>query len=203
LAGAGISRAGPSALPLSRHVVEAVSQAIASRLGISPEILLDHRGDPMRLESFLRMVAQLYGFSEVERILSILRSDRFNSNHASLAGLLALHAGCSVVCLNFDYLIEEAARSLYALELKPRLPGERDARAERHGSVPFAGLLKPHGTLLKGGGSSGIVATIQGIETYAYDPIWSAIRSTVAGRVLLVTGYSDDDIDVFPCLYAA
>jgi len=73
----------------------------------------------MRLERFLRVVAQLGGFPVAERILDVLRTEYFNHNHGSLAELIAHHGGCSVIRLDFDYLIEEAARSWYGLELEP------------------------------------------------------------------------------------
>jgi hypothetical protein len=52
LAGAGISLSGPSNLLLSRHLVGAATQAIESRLGVRRGILLDHKGDPIRLQPF-------------------------------------------------------------------------------------------------------------------------------------------------------
>jgi len=49
----------------------------------------------------------------------VLRTEYLNHNHGSLAELIAHHGGCSVIRLDFDYLIEEAARSWYGLELEP------------------------------------------------------------------------------------
>ena len=209
--GAGISYSPPASLPLASQMVGSTCHAIASELSISSDVLLAHHGQVMRLEPFLRLVEAVGSFKDIERLLDVLRQGKPNQNHFALASLLSMFSGCAVISLNFDYLIEEALQDNYGKASKvivpagPHeecvfpLPTRADAGKAASSNVVDR-IIKPHGTLMKDRGSRGIVATIQELGSGLPLSMQERLRNLIHDRILLVIGYSDDDIDLFPII---
>lgn len=212
LAGAGISRSSPSLLPLSNEVVRAASRALATKVAIPVEALYTHDGKPMRLEPFLRVIQAVCSETAVEDLLAIFASGKPNINHHSIARLLKNEPSNGFICLNFDQLIEKAiaeACSLWPQVIVPDqgteivLPSKK-IRGQDRKNVVLApsrpSIIKPHGTIMEGGGSLGIVATIQALGQGIPRELEKRMRNLINGRALLVVGYSNDDIDITPFL---
>jgi len=209
--GAGISCSPPASLPLASQMVRDSCQAIATELSIPLRVLLAHQGDVMRLEPFLRLVEVVSSFKDVENLLNILRYGKPNQNHLALARLLSAFPGTAVISLNFDYLIEEALRDLFDIQSKVVVPAGLQeggvfplpaaAGKNSAGSADLISrIVKPHGTLIMGNGTCGIVATVQELGSGPSRDLQERIMNLINGRTLLVCGYSDDDLDLFPLL---
>ena len=209
--GAGISYSPPASLPLALQIVQSACKAIASALSIPLDVLLTHQGEIMRLEPFLRLIEVVCSFQDIENFLDFLRLGKPNQNHIALASLLSAYAGCTVISLNFDYLIEEALQDYFGIVSKVVVPAKQEEEYvysllenNEVGHVDnrelVGRIIKPHGTLIKNHGTCGIIATVQELGSGLPSVLEERIRELINNRFLLVIGYSDDDLDLFPLL---
>lgn len=209
--GAGISYSPPASLPLAFQIVRSVCQAIASALSIPLDVLLTHQGEIMRLEPFLRLIEDVCSFQDIENFLDVLRLGKPNQNHLALANLLTTYSGCTVISLNFDYLIEEALLNSFGIISRVVVPSNQEEdlifsvvgknemnNVENREQV--GRIIKPHGTLVRENGTRGIIATVQSLGLGLPQPLQQRLREAINDRVLMVIGYSDDDLDLFPLL---
>lgn len=158
-------------------------------------------GSKIRLEPFLRVFQSISGNAPIEGFLEIFRWNHYGLSHVCLASMLCRSSPSSLVTLNFDYLIEEAAFKVFG-DTPAILVGDGSDRSFEQpvkDSLESPGsLIKPHGTLIPGGGQRGIVATLQQVGVSLSHSKADLVRGALDRGALLVAGYSDNDIDVFP-----
>jgi hypothetical protein len=116
---------------------------------------------------------------------TVLAGGEPNAVHVVLAQLLS--AGSVIWTVNFDELIETAAKRLW---------GQPPVAAWPQPPNPNARLLKPHGTL---GGEGLIVRSDQVVNVVA--PNWAArLKTDAENKTVLIIGYRGYDIDLAPTL---
>jgi hypothetical protein len=209
--GAGISRAAPSCLPLARDLIPPLVEAMWSSAAevwrpyppndsecLRARLVLGRA----RLEKLLDVLQQTHGPAAL-RYLEVLDGQYWNTNHAALAGLSSAGKLPYCITLNFDLLIESAMDAAGAAhETECPLLGKRFAgRSCREGTM----VVKPHGSFAlpasKVGRMDYVAATLSQVGNRPAaanrDRIAEVLR---ACPVLLVSGYSDDDWDIFPIL---
>ena len=149
--GAGSSHDAPSDLPMSHELCEPLIRVLWESVQPVIEQANPPRSDvefahsilaKARLERLLDALQQVYGQIAL-RYLQLLNSDRWNENHASLAALSNEGMLNQCVTLNFDLLIEYAAKA-HGVDFQTICPfvHERDNQEITHGIV----VIKPHGT---------------------------------------------------------
>lgn len=199
LTGAGISR--EAGLPLAGELMDPMLRALAQAVDCDETVFMGPRSK-IRLEPFLRVFQSISGNAPIEGFLEIFRWNHYGLSHVCLASMLCRSSPSSLVTLNFDYLIEEAALEMFGDAPAVLVGDDSDRTLEepvKHSSLESRGsLIKPHGTLIRGGGQRGIVATLQQVGVSLPHSKAHLIRGALDRGALLVAGYSDDDIDVFP-----
>ena len=207
LVGAGISKNSPACLPLSREITEILCKLIAKRLNININDLLTSSSHFLGLEPFLRLI-EVYCFGEkIEELIHIFDSTLPNINHYAIANLIKNNSNVKVICLNFDYLIELAFYYLYKEFITVSIPEGNSLsmiptiklNSYNHQAIGNI-FIKPHGTLIQDKASKGIVASVQKLGYGMAYPMRELISKALRNNVLFVTGYSDNDIDIFPLI---
>lgn len=213
-AGAGISAAPPSCLPLAGALMHELRRTLWASIIVfarsnqarfcrseARRIIRE-----VRLERLLYALQETHGPAAIHQFLSLLRSSAWNQNHAALAALAAEGFLPTCVTLNFDLLLEEAA-SAHGITSETICPLSDAAFRHPAGgtTVPSIRIFKPHGSLVPRGDTRdefGLLApTLAEIGNQPDRRNHEVLRKVFsAGQAILVVGYSDNDWDIFPIL---
>lgn len=182
-AGAGISYAKPTSLPLSSHIQEGVQkaylaqndvQALTAQLpGLSfkrittPEILYN---------AFSEFACQ-----HIQKLFSILMCDKPNINHKLISALLEKGIIEFAVTTNFDTLIEQCI-SGHNVQVAI---GEEICLTNRSSSV----LWKIHGSL-----SEPMSISLRDVCAVGFSTIPVHLEKHIHGKIVMFAGYSGNDI---------
>lgn len=207
--GAGISLDPPTSLPSGREIrnqfLELINRSFERARQWHPSLsgtTFPSKALPRMPERVLEPFYNLFA----DRVFAFL--DPFflakpNHNHRNLAKLAEGGFLKHVITLNFDFALESSLRGyrVFTSFEDFRKKGVRGSTLAVH---------KPHGTLrLEDADKSssikyrGILCTVQRIGTALNEPLVSWFREVIGDCSLLVTGYSADDLDVFPALQLA
>ncbi len=211
LFGAGISFDSPSNLPLANHLSDPLISTLwkAGTFALkdihpqSDEIKLAEKVfERVRLERLLDALHSTHGQSALE-YLSVLNGTAWNYNHASIAALAEHKYLNRCITLNFDLLIEKAIEaSNNSSVTECPLTNQRFV----YGNGPESlHILKPHGSFAPSHISTDpfeyLSATLSQVgSSPARLNIESFKRILFDCPTLFVSGYSDDDWDIFPIL---
>ena len=210
--GAGLSRDVPSGLPMAKEICEQLVKVMwASVQPVIEEVDISKSEVEFaysilakaRLERLLDALQQVYGQKALE-YLQLLNSERWNENHAFIAALCREGMLGQCITLNFDLLIEYAARE-HGVSFQTICPlvsrNDYPEKPTRHCIL----VIKPHGSfeisLSTDGQLSGLRTTISQLGTEPH-PLNEQVLSKAFDRhtTLFVAGYSDDDWDIFPII---
>ncbi len=218
LCGAGVSLAAPTSLPSGAHIkdlfLDLVRDAIQLVGGKSSPGLARERTFPA--EAMLRMPERV-----LEQFHNVFGDDLFtfldpffaasatpNHNHKNLAKLAAGRYLTDIITVNFDFALETAffkeagiRPTVYASSLDYAKRRDHDsplAVHKAHGTIPEDGAHDPPSVKY-----AGIRYTVQRIGTALDDSLVGWLRDVIGDRSVFVTGYSADDLDVFPALQQA
>jgi len=198
--GAGVSKKPPAYAPVWREIQDGFVRALYARLvsmnwPAGPHLFKDAgdlTGFRFRPEVFWDVVQRASTLQCVQDAFGVLSAGSPNLTHRTLRLLLAEHRLAAVVTTNFDEYIEAAAPAPL-----PRIAGPDGAASAR---APEGGyLLKLHGTLSS---PESLRFTLAHLDVLA-EPLASALRQAIAGRHLLIAGYSGWDEDILPVLASA
>jgi hypothetical protein len=158
------------------------------------------------LERLLSVLQDVHGRHAIEQYLAVLESSTWNYNHAAIAA--AARAGHVPTCvtLNFDLLIEEAAKA-HGISSEVVCPLSNSGKTPLNygDGPPRLRLVKPHGSLAPAEWGVSrfalLAATLDDIGNHPRGENIAAIETLLDRHpVLLVGGYSDHDWDVWPIL---
>jgi hypothetical protein len=201
LAGAGISLDGPSCFPVGSSVVNALAEWLGDGDGAQTEkakAALTHGGaNPysfMRFEQMWETLELLVpGISGTME--SLERYGAPNANHDAIADFLD-HGG-TLITTNFDRRIEQALRQRdsnlrpWVFGARPRAPATDTRFFKIHGSFGFRRKVL---SSLFAIGSAGLLFS-------RYPSLRRALLKRVAGRSLVIAGYSfSDHFDLVPLI---
>lgn len=209
LCGAGISNDGPTGLPLGGDVNELFLTTIRdAALMVGGKVAgLADEGElgfirNMLPERVLSAFYAVFGY-RVFRFLDGFSAQCPNLNHRAIVGLAEAGILSNIFTLNFDLALEQAWYNL--TDVWPGSPTNYEAARRTTGRA----IEKPHGTLNRA--VTGDLARRYETLRFSLETVRSArdevlerwLGNAMRGRVLLVTGYSAGDIDIFPALRAA
>ena len=200
--GAGISRPAPANAPVWREIQSQFISGIFDKIFEQQWIYtntLEHDKNilvnyPFRPEQFWEMIQSLSSPELVHKYLqALLDAGEPNHSHKFLAAGLERKTIKNLITTNFDEYIERSISSHI-----PVITSEND-HAEQNGfsdSASKHSLLKLHGTLSK---PETMQYTMRHLKKL---PDWEAdfFRQCLAGKPLLIAGYSGWDEDVLPVL---
>lgn len=177
--GAGASCSAPAGLPMFDWMRDEILKQLnlgnyvwSKTMAASPEVEVARGLAP---EPFF-LALENSGIKVVPWLEATLSRGQPNAAHVALAQLAT--AGAKVWTVNFDHLIEEAA--------KPPLT----VLSWGEDPTPGAQVLKPHGTL-----GHKLIVTAEHVLR-GLDPLWEQrLRQDVRGRTVLFLGYSGRDLD--------
>ncbi len=181
-AGAGVSCSAPSALP----VFNSIRDQVLTQLGLEA-YLPNGRGSTSELvkvaaglapEPFMLALTEA-GIAVEDWLAGLLSGTGPNAAHQALAQLAA--SGARIWTVNFDTLIEAAAPDSVKCVAWPDDPAKD------------TGICKPHGTV----GGKLIVTARQVLKPLASSWL-DKLRSDIAGRTVVLLGYSARDLDLQP-----
>lgn len=211
LSGAGVSTEYPALLPL------AIDGQLPGLTGMLAHILLSQIPNHLaataaedvrrqNLESLLDEYVRVIGDDALEFLQvfgpSAKSPLRPNYRHFALA-LLAQHRACrEFLTVNFDEMFERAFSMLgVPLTVPENLPDELHGYSlatTEHGREA-AVLYKLHGSLLRPGN---LLTTVERVATGLPAHKRVVLESLMPANDLLVMGYSNNDLDVFPAINA-
>lgn len=199
--GAGVSI--PSRLPESKQLVESIAEILVSavnELGLDT-LELGTVIKEYRLEPILNAIVQFHGNQGLS-FLSLLQLAQPNYNHSAIAQLAKYGYLGNIITLNFDVLFEIALQKLgvpftWQLPLASVLEASKDPPS-------MVTITKPHGTLPLDGFTYQdyyLAATLRYAGDHPQEENIKVFNSiSEQSPVLLVSGYRNDDWDIFPIL---
>lgn len=198
-AGAGISAAPPTNLPLARGMTHAIVGGLCGQRTGKENNSFWMAVDRLRPERLLSILHEVMG-EEAFTPLRLLGGAEPNRNHRMLASLAAADCLAAIITTNFDTAIEQAltqARIPFALLV---LETEFSAWGGQPSPLP---LLKLHGALpfaRHGGGP--LDAMMEQVGRPLPRAKAEALVRLIQTTDLVVVGYSGrDDFDIYPLLY--
>ncbi|MFN8296356.1 MAG: SIR2 family protein [Chitinophagales bacterium] len=218
-AGAGISLDSPSNLPISKHIIDKILQAITPNNNIKDKLLKFSRGthtdklfgDFIRFEMLLDVISDIDPKLEV---LNFIRDfDTPNLNHYNLAK--AAITGDYIITPNFDCLIEKAILNLGYEPITICYNKDFENWKVKHNKKQIP-IFKIHGSFFKYTGISNkriisrtsIQATLSSVSSnkvlFKLRPSkFNFLKNVVeSSNNLIIVGYSgNDDFDIIPSLY--
>lgn len=198
-AGAGISAAPPTNLPLARGMTHAIVGGLCGWRAGKENDSFWMAVDRLRPERLLSILHGVMG-EEAFTPLRLLGGAQPNRNHRMLASLAAADCLAAIITTNFDTAIEQAltnARIPFAL-----LVLEADFSAWDGQPSPLP-LLKLHGALsFAGHGGGPLDAMMEQVGRPLPRAKAAALVRLIQTTNLVVVGYSGrDDFDIYPLLY--
>ena len=194
LAGAGVSRLGPSYLPgwydFNKSLLdEAKACALRGLPDLDATAVAAINGldiGQIPVEAFSDLIVRSFASDGYFTVLDVLDADQTNANHQALAALAKLGRLKAIVTTNFDTLIERACRD--AGVAVTVLTGHDLIT----GGVPDGFVLyKIHGSVTA---ASTLVDTVGQKLRGLPEPIRARLGELFGGNHLLVLGYSGGDL---------
>ena len=195
LAGAGISRLGPSFLPdwfgFNRALLdEAKACALRGlpRLGADAVAALNSLAmDQVAVEAFSDLLVRSFAAEGYFTVLDVLDAERSNANHEALATLARRGLLKTIVTTNFDTLIERAFRDA-GVPLTVLTAGDLATPADRAESTT---LYKIHGSV---SATDTLVDTVSQKLRGLAAPMRERLGELFRTHHVLVVGYSGADL---------
>jgi tetratricopeptide (TPR) repeat protein len=194
-AGAGISAAAPSRLPLAKELIASAVNAIAQTVDAGTRDAALEATSKLRPEVFCETLIDLCGRRTIA-FLNILSDALPNENHHRLARALSM--GGTVITTNFDVLIEAASAQAGHFPAVFTPPSFSGTRPPSPGAV-----YKLHGTLETGSDDpiGGLAISVRQTARSRTPNLRRTLRSLLSRGVVVFVGYSGlDDFDINPIL---
>ncbi len=179
--GAGVSIAEPAALPLAGQLIKGFIEALTadSKLKKLTSELPDDAFDGLLSPEIIYNAVSEYAAPVVPHLFkAALGSDRPNVNHRIVAGLVSGGYVERIITTNFDSLIEQCLDAT---------GGRVDVRDECN----EAPLWKIHGDI-----RAQMSIALSEVALLGFSPMPMLLARALAGKVVVVAGYSGNDLHV-------